>query len=761
MNHGTFVDCRSHWKGRFDTAAISLAKHAGGVLAIGADGDDRRTGLARTFVTLAARVRLQCTSEPDAPDHRQFVLLRQENDPAPKFHFLEEGCVRLGMRVAFDLLDDAGHYHGDGRQDIWLYPEGDAHITTNLQIVDRAGHGDITDAYLEVSGNGAQHRIEAGGQVITADSAAPSTGSGAAVASAGDSCGSNAPDRSHIGAGTGTIDSTVAVCGSDAAAPTLSLAFGDDLPDRRILLVGDDTTTAVYWARDAGHVWQVGSDHGSQPPFYASRWPTGMQQWARGGMGWTCHRDTPGVDPRGTGVRLGYGAGGPNLQFGWLRDSAVSAGTEAEATYTATLVVSTLPNTESAILEQRIAAVQQPLTPTVRGGTFRCYTEEDGTYEIGQGDPTGVSVTFPPDPLARSVRLRYFRRKTDPRHRGGIRVTADGAPAAFQCQSEGELTDDICVPMEMAHRQDSVDDVIVAAHLSPAADSVIRIDKVPGVQATYQSEITGVDLQRRAGNRRDVVLWSSANPEAPGLEFDLFSGAVHRLTGHGQTQPVVWEMPMAWFKSCGISPHHYCNWIKQFKVLNPGPEKIELYARSTNPNGRTQNETWLTVPWRPDHLRLEVRMRMQVLEQWDAENAEFTDIFPYPSRLPETWFHAAVLFVQRDRTQIKYSYRPDTSAGTSGDSDDPRLFYALYPSARGNVLTLIDNPQHPDLKLHHSVCGNYVDIHVHLRPEVVPVPAGTKYEIRYVCAVWGDERTTADELKRIGLRSLEAGDLVL
>jgi hypothetical protein len=154
-------------------------------------------------------------------------------------------------------------------------------------------------------------------------------------------------------------------------------------------------------------------------------------------------------------------------------------------------------------------------------------------------------------------------------------------------------------------------------------------------------------------------------------------------------------------------------------------------------------------------------MRLEILEQWDDANVEFTDIFPYPSRLPETWFHDAVLFVQRDRTMIKYSYRPDTSCGTGGDSDDPRLFYALYPSDRGNVLTLIDNPQHPDRKLHYSVCGNYIDIHVNLAPERAPVPAGEVFDVRYVCELYGDGSTSADELKQIGLRSLEAGDIVI
>ena len=700
---GLFVDTRSHWKGRIGQLAASFAKYEGGLLHIGPDGADVRIGLERVALCLAARVRLVCTSEPDSPDHGQSVLIRQENDPAPKFHFLEEGCVRLGMRVAFDLLDDEGHYHGDGRQDIWIYPEGDLHVTTSIQVVDRRGHGPIQDVYLEALGDPSFTQLRAGDQTVT---------------------------------DTGEI----------------SLPFGELLPEKTVFLSNSEEVVALYWARDQGHVWEVGSDHGPLPPFYASHWPTGMQQWARGGMGWTCRGESAGIS-------ASLSANGPTVDFSWLREGAVEVASEADATFSATLVVSLGKFAEE--LAPRITAVQQPLPPQVSGGTFRCYTEEDGTYEVGQGDPTGITVTFPPDPLSRTVRPRYSRRKTDPRHRGGIAATIDGQSAPFQLKSEGELTDDICVPMEMSHRNDSVDDVLLAARLSPDAPTEIRVDKLPGIQATYQSEITGVDLQRRAGNRRDIAVWSSRNPDAPALEFDLFSGAVHRLTDLGSTDPVVWEMPMAWFKSCGISQHHYCNCIKEFALEENGPDAVSLYTRSTNPNQRAQSETWLRIPCGHPRLRLEVRMRLKILEQWDDANVEFSDIFPYPSRLPETWFHDAVLFAQRGQTMIKYSYRPDTSFSTGGDSDDPRLFYALYPSARGNILTLIDNPQHPDRKLHYSVCGNYVDIHVNFNPGSVPVPAGEIFEINYVCELYGDGSTTVDELKQIGQRSLEAGDIII
>ena len=144
MPHGIFVDLRSHWFARLGSANVSFARQQGGVLAIGSDTGSVPPAPARGIapahlLRLGARMRLVCRSDPGSADYGQSVLVRQENDPAPKCHFLEEGPVRLGMRVAFDLLDDEGHYLGDGRQDVWLYAEGDVHVTWALNTVDLAG----------------------------------------------------------------------------------------------------------------------------------------------------------------------------------------------------------------------------------------------------------------------------------------------------------------------------------------------------------------------------------------------------------------------------------------------------------------------------------------------------------------------------------------------------------------------------------------------------------------------------------------------
>jgi hypothetical protein len=692
---GVFVDGRTHWVGHLGQAALAWHKYRGGVMAWGSAAE--RGGIDAAM-TLAVRLRLKCTCEPESGDYGRQVLVRQEADPAPKFHFLEEGAVRLGLRIAFDLLDDEGHYHGDGRQDIWLYPEGDIHVTWAVQTVDLRAHSEVSACWVEAQCSG----------------------------------------HSDVGVGDNRLGPT----------DRKRYRWGRDLTDRAVVLQMPEPM-ALYWARDQGYPFAIGSDHGSLPPFYASRWPTAMQQsWSAGKMGW--------AGGKGAGLEVGSTKEGTRLRFYWLKGAAE----KDNITCAATLVLSRAAN--EAVLRQRILAVQQPLVPQVSGGDFRCYTEEDGLYEIGQGDPGAVEVVFPPDPLERQVRLRHYRRKTDPRHRGGVDASCDGEKITVQLVSEGELTDDVCVVMEMAPRRDSVDDVIFSGRLKAKAQTVFRLEKKPGIQATYQSEISGVDLQRRAGNRRDLAVWSSRNPYRPLFELDLFSGALHRLSGYDQKQEALWEMPLMWFKSCGISKHDYCNNIKDLDIKANGPDAIEIYLRGTNPNGRAQSELWLRVPYGHSRLRLEVRMRLEVLEQWDHANVEFSDIFPYPSRLVETWFHQAVLFMQGGRTSLVYTHRPDKSYHTGGTGEDnERLFYGLFGTGRGNVLTLIKNRSAKRHKMHYSVCGNYIDVHVNLTPAQVPVPRGEVFEVEYVCELYGDENTTVDQIRQIGQRSLAAGDIVV
>ncbi|SVC75735.1 uncharacterized protein METZ01_LOCUS328589, partial [marine metagenome] len=100
MADGIFTDLRTHWFGHFGSgqqghAGLGIARHAGGVLTVANDGQIPLTVSPGAdpphLVRLGMRVKLHCLHTEGTADHGQLVELRQENDPAPKCSFLEEG----------------------------------------------------------------------------------------------------------------------------------------------------------------------------------------------------------------------------------------------------------------------------------------------------------------------------------------------------------------------------------------------------------------------------------------------------------------------------------------------------------------------------------------------------------------------------------------------------------------------------------------------------------------------------------------------
>ena len=338
---GVFVDCRKHWTATFakQNHAISFDKYKGGIVKIGKEGADLYNGLRTSTLLIACRLRLICAQETSPDDPGKSVLIRQENDQGPKFHFLEEGPIRVGMRVAFDLIDSNGRYHGDGRQDIWFYPNGETYCNFNLQISDMNGYQSIQDAYVE----------------IVTDQEIP-------------------------------FDSVT-------VGPEKLLDFGalrrpikKNSRDQNIIFQGREENLGVCWTSKIPSCNKTISDHGTIPPFYMSHWPTGMQQWGRGGIGWDCHGDSAGIEaslyPEEIRARLC-----------WLSNANFTEKNINRCTFTGKFVL--LKANTINKLKSQMEAFQQPIEPTSVSGYFRGFEEENGQYEIGQVDPTQTQIIFP------------------------------------------------------------------------------------------------------------------------------------------------------------------------------------------------------------------------------------------------------------------------------------------------------------------------------------------------------------------------------
>jgi len=89
-----------------------------------------------------------------------------------------------------------------------------------------------------------------------------------------------------------------------------------------------------------------------------------------------------------------------------------------------------------------------------------------------------------------------------------------------------------------------------------------------------------------------------------------------------------------------------------------------------------------------------------------------------------------------------------------------RCFFAFMASDCGNILNLVRNPQPEDVPLRAHLCGHWIDLHLDILPEVIPVPTDTVYEVETVVEIYRDSRISDEEIERIGWQALEMGEIV-
>jgi len=240
---------------------------------------------------------------------------------------------------------------------------------------------------------------------------------------------------------------------------------------------------------------------------------------------------------------------------------------------------------------RRVQAHQQPLVPQVTGGELRYYDTVDAVYEVMKGGESEMSVTFPPDPLERTARVRVFKLCG----RGAVLAEADGRPLTPQLLSFGRCTDDPLVPVR-AQPHGPADEAVATLRLNANGPSRLLLRETEGMHAAYQ--------MRDAW--RGVIPWRSGNREGD-FEFSLRDGRARRLRKPGATAEAVAEHPLFWLLHCGYSPSHYVNHLREFEVTQNGPEAVAFRYAAVNLGERVRSEVLVRLPWDPRALRMETR----------------------------------------------------------------------------------------------------------------------------------------------------------
>ncbi|MBI4024276.1 MAG: hypothetical protein HY360_04795 [Verrucomicrobia bacterium] len=644
--------------------------------------------------------RLEARFTLRAPPTTAPLEVRQGFDRDAEVVFLEEGKERLGVRVRFKLYDAANVYHGHGVTEEWVYPNGEVFVACAASFENMApayANGAVTVNVSKITG--------------AVQCAVPT----------------NAMDRVAVISGALMID-----CADTEKAAASVTPFDDaHLPGRFIIInPGSDKAVGVYW-RSGKMAFNnyVSRPQGDSPTYY--QWPSFLTQ-AYGGHGLRQIRTSDGslaLDWMSEGFNPG-----PNPEFVALfRLTAGARETEVKSF---------------------IAAEREPLKLEVTGGVTHGnqngYNDQEGVYEVRKnGDP--LRITIPGSAPGGQARIKVVGLSGH----GGVRATLDGKPVLPQLSAEGGIADDPLAPIREAP-EGPADMAVINAPIT-GTPRVLELREESGVQLVYQ---------RKDPQRNLACFTSHGDGRYAAFRFSLMDGVMRNMRAHGKRDWALTENLMHWFSYCGFTPEQMLNQIREFSVTKNGPEEAEFRYVSRNANDGAESEFVVRVPDSPTAMQIGVKARFTVRENWPYPEVQFFDVFPFRGVWPRDWWYDEVLWVAPDG---RAKWLGAKSRAFGGDKDLDTLtgpmFLAMHSSDRGNMVMLVHNFK-PELPVRYVICGNYLDFHMDVNfvgsdgKNATP-HKGDTISTDYQLALWGDGKTTREQLIKLGRASLCKGSLAL
>jgi len=623
------------------------------------------------------------------------LVVRQEADSNPHFFFLEEGPQRIGLRVIYTLYDQNLTYHGEGLQEVWIYPNGDLFCSVALRLTDNLAQGAISNGWLETKF-------------------------------------SSSYDKMTMGTSSPTV------LAGEALDKGATFKFGEPFPGKSVRAEGNGLPAlAFYWLKEEGRLRTFFlSRQSSEPPSYY-RWPALFDQFGWGAtLAWNTHGTS--------GLEMAKEGGQPVMRLWWMKDGGAEETKWASVQGIFAISVAQSPEE----LQSRIAAHQNPLNLAAEDGAFYGYDDLEGCYMVRKvGDI--VKVILPRDDLSRQAVVKVFGLS----RKGAVVVKLDGKEALPDLVSDGGIVDDPLVPMQVQPHAPATE-CVLTVKLSPDREHTVTVEERPGVQFTYQAAYQSLD------QKRNWVLFSDKSAQRGNLEMSAMDGRARNITAWGKNEEAVTEQAMFWFGYCGQSASDFLNQTRDLEIIKNGPDEVEFYYRGTNPSDRAQSEFWVTIPYEGEALETQIKSRFTVLQGWDRGTNQFYDVFPFEGVYPQKWWYAKVLFLDKDgHLGIYHDFDRAKNVNVFDRAED-KMYFAMYPSDRGNLLILVKSIRPAGHPVHIAVCGNYIDHHLDLELGQPPIQAGSVYDVDFDLAYYGNASTTQEELAEIGRKSLEAGYFV-
>jgi hypothetical protein len=135
------------------------------------------------------------------------------------------------------------------------------------------------------------------------------------------------------------------------------------------------------------------------------------------------------------------------------------------------------------------------------------------------------------------------------------------------------------VPVNV-HPHGSADEALFSVKLRSDRATEVTLEEGEGIHAAYQMR----------DSLRTIIPWRSGSAGLGDLEFSLTDGKARNIRKPGQRQEAVTEHPLYWFFNCAHSPFHYLNQLREFSVIENGPDAVRFYYESANFGDRARSE---------------------------------------------------------------------------------------------------------------------------------------------------------------------------
>jgi hypothetical protein len=403
-------------------------------------------------------------------------------------------------------------------------------------------------------------------------------------------------------------------------------------------------------------------------------------------------------------------------------------------------------------------ALAAPLTPAAEGAAVTGFDYLEGSYRFRRTDGA-CKVTLPADPLARRALVRL-----DGPPAAAVSCLVGGKRARPQLVSVGRV-DDPYGPHE--GRPDSNGRPVLAAFERPAERVELGVELSPGAPTVVEvAEREGVSLSYLSqDDRRELLLFSHLD-ERPLGRLSLADLKLRDLRLPGRERTAAAILPMYWFLMNAPSRFHSANLLESWELEANGPDELRFSLAATNPGGAVRSTFRVRMP-APERglVALEVEAALEVLGEFAVPHFQFCNLFPEPSRMPGDWSHAETMAVTRDGLWVVENRRatggPSTAEGERFRDHVAPMFLSQYACPGGNFALLVTSTSPEELPLGYELCRCWLDNHLFASFPPGGPPVGSSYRVRYQLALWGDERTSRDQVREIARASLDAARLEL